>query len=48
MRRYLDEMYNDTLCKSVIEMFDARAYKFVNLATFKMFQKQMRLLKPSK
>ena len=47
MRRYLDECYNQSAVKSVIEQFDARAYKYVNLATFKMFQKQMRLLKPA-
>lgn len=32
----------------VVEMFDARAFKFTTLATFKRFQKQMRLIKPQK
>ena len=45
MRRYLDEMYIVELAKNVIERFDARAFKFVNLSTFKRFQKQMKLLK---
>lgn len=45
MRRYLDEMYNHQLMDNVREKFDARAYKYVNLSTFKKFQKQMKLLK---
>lgn len=48
MRRYLDEMYDSNLAESIIEQFDARAFKFTTLATFKKFQKQLRLLKPSK
>ena len=45
MKRYLDEQYIDELAKLVRETFDARAYKFVNLSTFKRFQKQLKLLK---
>ena len=48
MRRYLDEVYNRENATNVVEQFDARAYKFTTLATFKKFQKQMRLLKPDK
>ena len=48
MRRYLDEVYNRENANSIVEQFDARAYKFTTLATFKKFQKQMRLLKPDK
>ena len=48
MRRYLDELYNRETIKSVIERFDVRAFKFTSLACFKRFQKQMRLLKPSR
>ena len=44
----LDEIYDSTLSASVIERFDARAFKFTTLATYKQFQKQMRLLKPAK
>ena len=45
MRRYLDEEYYPQLVKTVIEKFDIRAYKYVNLSTFKRFQKQLKLLK---
>lgn len=45
MRRYLDERYNKSSADAIIEAFDARAYKFVNLACFKKFQKQLKLLK---
>lgn len=37
MRRYLDEMYNQEVANIVIEMSDARAFKFTTLATFKKF-----------
>lgn len=48
MRRYLDEVYDRELAETVVERFDARAFKFTTLAGFKRFQKQIRLLKPSK
>ena len=48
MRRYLDEYYLIDNANMVVEMFDARAFKFTTLATFKKFQKQMRLIKPQK
>lgn len=48
MRRYLDEVYDRELAESIVERFDARVFKFTTLAGFKRFQKQMRLLKPSK
>lgn len=48
MRRYLDEQYVQENANAMIEMFDARAFKFTTLATFKKFQKQMRLIKPQK
>lgn len=44
MTRYLDAFYNDDAKKQVQEMFDARVFKFTTLATFKRFQKQLRLL----
>lgn len=44
MTRYLDAFYNDEQKKQVQEMFDARVFKFTTLATFKRFQKQLRLL----
>lgn len=48
MRRYLDEQYVQENANAMIEIFDARAFKFTTLACFKKFQKQMRLLKPQK
>ena len=47
MRRYLPAVYQQQLVDSVREQFDVRTYRFANLATFKKFQKQMRLLKKS-
>lgn len=45
MRRYLDETFEMDAQKHVLELFDARAYKFISLACFKNFQKQLRLIK---
>lgn len=45
MNRYLDEIYNKQLADGVRERFDARAFKFTTIATFKRFQKQLKLLK---
>ncbi len=45
MIRYLDELFHPDLQKSVINMFDARAYKFTTLADFKRFQKELKLIK---
>lgn len=45
MKRYLDEVYLQETFNTVQEMFDSRVYKYVNLATFKRFQKQMKLIK---
>ena len=46
MRRYLDEIYDREAANAVIEQFDVRAFKFTTLATFKKFQKQLKLIKP--
>ena len=46
MRPYLDEVYNKDSAKSVIELFDTRAYHYRNLITFKQFQQDIELLKP--
>lgn len=48
MRRYIDEQYVKESADNMIEIFDSRAFKFTTLATFKKFQKQIKLLKPSK
>ena len=45
MRRYLDSQYDLQLVKTVFDIFDSKGYLFTNLATFKRFQKQLRLLK---
>ena len=46
MRPYLDGVFNTQVRDQVIMGFDNRAYKYRNLITFKLFQKQMELLKP--
>lgn len=48
MRRYLDEIYDRETANAVIDQFDVRAFKFTTLATFKKFQKQIKLIKPDK
>ena len=48
MRRYLDEIYQQDLVDIVINMYDARKLKFVNLACMRKFSKELRLLKPQK
>lgn len=45
MSQYLDEVYNRDLMRGVIDRFDARAYLFTNIATFKKFQKSLRTMK---
>ena len=48
MRPYLDEVYMPELVKNVFQRFDYRDYKFRDLITFKEFQKELSLLKPSR
>lgn len=48
MRRYLDEIYDREAANAVIDQFDVRGFKFTTLATFKKFQKQIKLIKPDK
>lgn len=45
MKRYLDEQYDPTMVKEIYDRFDAKYYEYKNLADFKKFQKQLRLLK---
>lgn len=45
MRRYLDDYFVQEKANQIVEMFDARCFKFTTLSTFKRFQKQLRLLK---
>jgi len=46
MRPYLDEIYNPKSVGDIILQFDTRSFKFRNLITFKLFQKNIALLKP--
>ncbi len=45
MRRYLDEVFDPELQKTVIERFDNRVFRYVSLACYKQFNKQLKLLK---
>ena len=48
MRPYLDELFSAELRDNIIRMFDTRCFLFKNLVTFKMFQKNLEILKPRK
>lgn len=47
MRPYIDQLYDPLRMKQIYELFNNRCYKFNNLITFQLFQKQLRELKPS-
>lgn len=46
MRPYLDEVYDMKIMTAIMQKFDYRSFKYKDLITFKMFQKNMNLLKP--
>ena len=46
MRPYLDEIFDAKLMTNVMQTFDYRSFQFKDLITFKLFQKNMNLLKP--
>lgn len=46
MRPYLDELFNTEQRDTVIQLFDTRSYVYRNLIAFKLFQKELTLLKP--
>ena len=46
MKPYLDEVFIPDQQKNIVAMFDTRCFQFRNLITFKLFQKQLTLLKP--
>lgn len=48
MRPYLDEEFISKLRDTVMLQFDNRMYNFKNLITFKKFQKELELLRPTK
>lgn len=45
MVQYIDEFYDREIAQSVIRRFNARAYYYTEISTFKKFQKQLRLMK---
>ena len=48
MRPYIDELFNSKVRDTMIQMFDTRSFLYRNLITFKMFQNNMELLRPSR
>ena len=48
MRPYINEFYNPQLAQNIIDMFDTRSFHYRDLITFKLFQKEIQLLKPRK
>lgn len=45
MNRYLNAVYNQEARNAVLDMFDAQAFKFVNLATFLTFQTELKQIR---
>lgn len=48
MRPYIDELFQTQLRDSIIQQFDTRSFLYKDLITFKLFQKNLELLKPRK
>ena len=48
MQPYIDELFNAKTRNSIIEIFDARGFVYKNLVTFKLFQKNLELLRPKR
>ena len=48
MRPYLDGFYSQDVMNTYITLFDTRSFQYKNLVTFKLFQKNIELLKPRK
>lgn len=46
MSPYIDEVFNVKSRNAMLEAFDSRAFRFRNLVSFKLFQKNLELLKP--
>ena len=46
MRPYIDELFNPKLRDNVILLFDSRSFLYHDLITFKLFQKNLEILKP--
>lgn len=47
MRPYLDHLYNPEQMQEIYQQFNNRCFKYSDLITFQLFQKQLRELKPS-
>ena len=48
MRPYIDELFQTQIRDSVIQQFDTRSFLYKDIITFKLFQKNLELLKPRK
>ena len=48
MRPYIDELFQPQLRDMIISQFDTRSFLYKDLITFKLFQKNLELLKPRK
>lgn len=48
MSRYLDDQFNQQNADMIQEIFDVRSFRFTTLATFKRFQKQLKLTSKKK
>ena len=46
MNPYIDEVFNVKSRNAMLEAFDSRAFRFRNLVSFKLFQKNLEILKP--
>ena len=46
MRPYIDELFNPELRDNIFKLFDTRSLIYKNLITFKLFQKNLELLRP--
>lgn len=45
MKRYLDELFNQDYLLSVIQRFDARSYRYLDIMSMSLFQSQLKLIK---
>lgn len=48
MRPYIDELFQTQIRDAVIQQFDTRSFLYKDIITFKLFQKNLELLKPRK
>lgn len=48
MRPYIDELFQTQLRDTIITQFDTRCFLYKDIITFKLFQKNLELLKPRK